>query len=990
MRASAQSQTDNSGLYHVPVGSPDFQQNHSTAAVTFDQHSLMLNGERVFLYSGEFHPWRQPTGPVLWRDVLEKMKAGGFSGVSIYLHWGATAFTSSEYDWNYWRSVTDFLDIAKSVGILVTVRPGPYINAETNAGGFPGWLTTLAGTARTNVSDYTAAWTPWISSVAKFVAPYQYPDGPVIAIQAENEFHMSTAQSAYMQQVEDVFRANGLTKIPIMHNDASPNGDFAFPGPGQVDMYGFDGYPQGFDCSNPTVWSEVDSGYDTDHQMYSPAEPLWLPEFQGGSFDWIGGAGYDKCYQLVNEQFANVYYKNNFAAGTTMMSLYMAYGGTNWGNLACPSVYSSYDYGAPIREDRTLTTKYNEIKLQSHFLASSPAFLTAVRIGNGTVGSGTAYSSSNQIYTTNLRDPSTNTNFYIVRQTTNSNTSPVQFSLQANVSQGVITIPQYNGTITLAGRESKIIVTNYGFGSSTLVYSTAEVFTWTTIDQVDHIILYTIRGQSIEAVVSAPGAKSLNVTGSTTIAASIVNGTAVITGTASGMTVVNLSTVKIIVVDKDTAYTFSQPRLANSGYFNIGPATSSVLVSGPYLVRNATITGNNTLNLVGDINSTTTVNVFATKSIASVTWNGARLHTKRSGLGTITATIPFKYGSQLQLPSLSSAEWLCHDTFPERAADYDDSLWTVANKTTTVNPTKPVAGKYVLNANEYGYYQGNLIFRGHFSGNNATSLSLSFSGGYYFAWSLYVNGNFIQSAQDDGSGGTWTLTPSQLNVGDNVVAVIMDSTGLDEENVADDSYKHPRGIAGYSLTGADFTAWKVAGNYLGANFPDKVRGPLNEGGLWAERVGAAHLPGYPAANWTSSAQNTTCSPFAGIGSAGATAYRTSFSLDLPTDADTPIALKITPTTNSAESVTSNYRALIYINGWQFGRYYDNAGPQTLFPLPEGILNHRGSNDLLITIWSLDSQGAKISALELVSTAIVQSSKGFIPTTVVSPTYQELR
>lgn len=61
--------------------------------------------------------------------------------------------------------------------------------------------------------------------------------------------------------------------------------------------------------------------------------------------------------------------------------------------------------------------------------------------------------------------------------------------------------------------------------------------------------------------------------------------------------------------------------------------------------------------------------------------------------------------------------------------------------------------------------------------------------------------------------------------------------GLDEDYDVNDSYKNPRGIRGYNLTGANFSYWKVQGNYGGEDFPDYVRGPLNEGGLWAERVG---------------------------------------------------------------------------------------------------------------------------------------------------------
>jgi len=44
----------------------------------------------------------------------------------------------------------------------------------------------------------------------------------------------------------------------------------------------------------------------------------------------------------------------------------------------------------------------------------------------------------------------------------------------------------------------------------------------------------------------------------------------------------------------------------------------------------------------------------------------------------------------------------------------------------------------------------------------------------------------------------------------------------------------------------------------------------------------------------------------------------------------------------------------------------------------------------VTIWSLDAGGAKIAAMDLISTAVVDSSKGYIDELVLSPTYAELR
>lgn len=50
--------------------------------VAWDEYSLLINGERVFIFSGEFHYERLPV-PELWRDVLEKYKSNGLNAVSV-------------------------------------------------------------------------------------------------------------------------------------------------------------------------------------------------------------------------------------------------------------------------------------------------------------------------------------------------------------------------------------------------------------------------------------------------------------------------------------------------------------------------------------------------------------------------------------------------------------------------------------------------------------------------------------------------------------------------------------------------------------------------------------------------------------------------------------------------------------------------------------------------------------------------------------------
>ncbi|KAG8783246.1 hypothetical protein FRC12_019925 [Ceratobasidium sp. 428] len=990
-----QTNNDQTSKYLPSPGSAGFYAGNSTAAVTFDQHSILLDGKRIMVFGGEFHPWRLPSVP-LWRDILEKMKAGGFNAVSIYTHWGITEGKRGVLNFDAHRSITKFLDIAKEVGILVIVRPGPYINAETAGGGLASWTTNLADTARSNGTEFTAAWTPYISQVSKYVTPYQYPAGPVILMQAENEFLSDATEpelpytyghTDYMRKIIETMRKNGVTKIPITYNDFWPSGRYA-SGAAKVDLYGWDQYPLGFDCTNPSKWNEIDVNYDTYHQNVNPAEPLYLAEFQGGAIDFWKGPGFGSCYDLVNEQFANVFYKNNYAAGAYLQSLYMTYGGTNWGNLAYPGVYTSYDYAAAISEDRTLTPKFSEIKLQGLFLHSTPHYHLAGRISTGT-----SLSSSSQIFTTHLATPQ-GQNLYIVRQTTNNNTARVEFNLRVNTTAGEVMLPG----LALNGRESKIIVSEYPFGRSLLKYSTAEIATWTTIDDQDHLLLYTSNQTTITALTST---SKPSVSGSSSIKATLANGTALISGPApsSGLARVTIGKTSVWLADKSwLAPKIWQPRVSGTGgngRYDLSPRTGSVLVFGPYLVRNAAIRGS-TLAIVGDLKSgaTTELEVLAPSSITSVSWNGQFVRVSKTVTGTLKGSIGIKDLTP-KLPNLKTLEWKCTDSLPEVAVGFDDSKWTTATKTKTLRPPEhqPYAGKVVLYADEYGYHGGDLLFRGRFE-SKATGVKLSVQGGFNFGFSAFLNGVFLGSGggrpENDPSGGTdhanVTYTfPTGLVGAKNVLTVVVDNMGIHEDWNANDEYKSPRGIRGYELVGGgDFSSWKLTGNVDGEDMKDTIRGPLSQGGLYVERIGAIY-PNYRfTSTWNSSRFDASCTPYVGLSKAGIKAYKTSFSLNIDSSTDTTISFKF------QNPAGSNYRSRLYVNGWQFGHHVSSLGPQTVYPIPEGILNHRGENDVLLTIWALgkfmfkltvhiltalvDPTGAKVADLGLISNLAVSSSK----------------
>ncbi|KAL1962756.1 hypothetical protein VTN77DRAFT_9210 [Rasamsonia byssochlamydoides] len=457
---------------------------HFDRHVTWDEHSLFVRGERIMLFSGEFHPFRLPV-PGLWLDIFEKIKSMGFTGVSFYTDWGLLEGNPGHVVTDGIWALDEFFRAASEAGIYLVARPGPYINAETTAGGIPGWVLRIEGTIRSTSPDYLNATQNYVSTIGKIIAKAQITNGgPVIMVQPENEYTSwpgvidfpDAMNREYMAFVEKQFRDAGIV-VPFVVNDNLVAGYFA-PGSGlgAVDIYGIDAYPLRYNCGNPYVWptSRFPQGWQITHKMESPTTPFAIAEFQGGSGDGWGGVGEDQCAILVNEEAVRVVYKNNYSFGATLFNIYMTYGGTNWGNLGYENGYTSYDYGAAIAEDRSIwREKYSEQKLQASFLKVSPAYLTATP-GNAADGS---YTSTDAIAVTPLFGNGTRTNFYVVRHADFTSTANTTYRLSVSTSAGNVTIPQLGGTLSLNGRDSKIHVTDYDVGGINLVYSSAEVYT---------------------------------------------------------------------------------------------------------------------------------------------------------------------------------------------------------------------------------------------------------------------------------------------------------------------------------------------------------------------------------------------------------------------------------------------------------------------------------------------------------------------------------
>lgn len=233
--------------------------------------------------------------------------------------------------------------------------------------------------------------------------------------------------------------------------------------------------------------------------------------------------------------------------------------------------------------------------------------------------------------------------------------------------------------------------------------------------QKDHIIVYALAGQSIELSLEVPTAaldvaaddcncvvtKENNVSLDCSVSGELLTSgqEVVITASPLGLSTLTIGRAVIHIADKKTASGIWAPRLVSPGLvgqYALTPDVASVWVSGPYLVRTAWFE-NGTVHLTGDLNTTTTIDLWGSPTISSFTWNDKKVEVQRTKTGSLQGTIQFDLDNgKLGLPNLAQLNWKCAESMPELASNFDDSGWTLADKTQTSRPFKPYEGKVRL------------------------------------------------------------------------------------------------------------------------------------------------------------------------------------------------------------------------------------------------------------------------------------------------------
>lgn len=158
--------------------------------VTWDKHSLIVDGRRVCPVMGEVHYSRIPATE--WADEVRKIKEGGVTVIATYVFWNHVEEQEGIFRWDGQRDLRRFLEICKELDMPVVLRIGPFCHGEVRNGGIPDWMFAKGCKLRSTDRVFLGFVEKLYRQIYSQVMGLQWKDGgPIMACQFDNEYRGS-------------------------------------------------------------------------------------------------------------------------------------------------------------------------------------------------------------------------------------------------------------------------------------------------------------------------------------------------------------------------------------------------------------------------------------------------------------------------------------------------------------------------------------------------------------------------------------------------------------------------------------------------------------------------------------------------------------------------------------------------------------------------------------------------------------------------------